>query len=195
MRKKPFVLGVGINDSEHPTKINKKAIPAYEAWHSILVRCYSEKSFKKRPTYIKCEICEEWKSFSAFEKWYDSNKINGFVIDKDILFIGNTVYSPSTCRFVPPNINTLLLDRRNDRGEYPIGVSEDNYGNKKKKYKACISKYGRNVHLGYFSTPEEAHEAWRLAKIEYVGEVARAYLFSGEISEEVFDALISRDFR
>ena len=77
------------------------------------------------------------------------------------------MYSPSTCRFVPSNINTLLLDRRNDRGEYPIGVSEDNYGNKKKKYKASIKftreyikvlKYfnAYGIEIGEFSNVKEA---------------------------------------
>lgn len=66
---------------------------------------------------------------------------------------------------------------------------------KEKSIKPALANTDVMCIWGYFSTPEEAHEAWRLAKIEYVGEVARAYLFSGEISEEIFDALISRDFR
>lgn len=191
MRKQSLIFGIGINNSNHPVRVNGKHLKAYTTWHSILLRCYSSKCHNKRPTYIKCSVCEEWLRYSNFEKWHELNYREGYVIDKDILISGNTVYSPETCRFVPLVINNLLLTK-SDSGEYIVGVSKENRRN---KYRAGLSKYGKNINLGYYETPEEAHEVWRLAKIEYVGEIARAYLFSGEISEEIFDALVSRDFR
>lgn len=42
-----------------------------------------------------------------------------------------------------------------------------------KKYQARISFNKKLIHLGYFETPEAAHEAYRKAAAEYFGEFAR----------------------
>ena len=55
----------------------------------------------KRNSRLICSVCEEWKHFSNFKKWFDENYIEGFDIDKDILIKGNKVYSPEACSFVP----------------------------------------------------------------------------------------------
>lgn len=40
-----------------------------------------------------------------------------------------------------------------------------------KKYQAQITRSGKQIHLGYFSTPEEAHEAYMKAAAEHCGEL------------------------
>ena len=57
------------------------------------------------------------------------------------------------------------------RGEYPIGV--DLGGRRIIKKKKCGNHFtGKQEHLGYFSNPEEAHEAWRKRKHELAQLVA-----------------------
>ena len=57
------------------------------------------------------------------------------------------------------------------RGEYPIGVS---LCKPTGKYRAqCRNPFtGKQEHLGYFLTQEEAHEAWRKRKHELAQLVA-----------------------
>jgi hypothetical protein len=57
------------------------------------------------------------------------------------------------------------------RGEYPIGV--DLFKPTGKYNAQCGNLFtGKNEHLGLFSTPEEAHEAWRKRKHELAQLVA-----------------------
>ena len=42
-----------------------------------------------------------------------------------------------------------------------------------KPYRAYIRLCGRSIHLGYFSTPEEANEAYWAAAQKHFGEFAR----------------------
>ena len=53
---------------------------------------------------------------------------------------------------------------------------------------------GKNKHLGFYDTPELAHEAWIVAKKKYVSECANEAYAKGEISERVRDALLNRKF-
>lgn len=175
----------------HCDLINEAHKPAYNAWHRMLTRCYSEKYQRLHPTYQKCEVCEEWLTYSNFKKWFVDNYIEGYQLDKDILVKGNKIYSPDFCTFIPQHINSLLIDRSNDRGKYPLGV---NYEPKFDRYKSCISIHGKVKHLGYFKDPDTAHLAWAEAKKKYVSECANASYNCGEISKEVRDALLSRTF-
>lgn len=43
----------------------------------------------------------------------------------------------------------------------------------KMKWRAQIAVYGKNSHMGYFDTPEEAHEAYSSASIRLHGEFGR----------------------
>ena len=62
----------------------------------MLRRCYDEKYHQKEPTYIGCTVCDEWRYFLNFEKWYEDNwyDIEGetMCLDKDILVKGNNLY-------------------------------------------------------------------------------------------------------
>ena len=94
----------------------------------------------------------------------------GKCLDKDIIAPRSKLYSPETCAFVLKATNSFVIASDACRGEYPIGVSLFNTG----KYHArCQNPFtGEQEHLGYFSTPEEAHEAWRKRKHELAQLVA-----------------------
>jgi len=175
MKKPRKVFGAGINDADYvvsPTGPDGKQVlcPYYNTWKGTIERAYSPKHHDRRPTYIGVTVCEEWHSFMTFRAWMMTQDWQGKQLDKDIIAPGNKVYSPDTCVFVSPALNTLLLDCGAARGEYPIGV----YWNKQtRKFRARVSTAGRDKHLGYFTCPHEAHMAWRKAKVRLIREAAR----------------------
>lgn len=184
--KQKLIYGVGIFDG-----VNESTTIAYATWHHIMERAYCPKHANKNPSYLHCDVDSTWHVFSVFREWFLAHYVDGYHLDKDVLVQGNKVYSSESCVFIPPRINTLLTDRSRDRGEYPLGVSKESRRN---KYKATISIFGKNKHLGFYNTPEEAHVAWKEAKKKYVSECANESFARGEISERVRDALLNRKF-
>lgn len=186
-KKRKHVCGVGINDMDISCgEVSDSSISRiYGIWHSMIGRCYS-KNNKNRVSYIGCSVCEEWLYFSNFYIWYKENYIEGYALDKDILFKGNKLYSPNTCCFVPQYINSLLVCGKSRRGSYPIGVSK-----KGKYFRATIRKDGLYVHLGTFKTEQEAFLAYKSAKESYIRDVAKDYYSNGRISENVYKALLN----
>lgn len=186
-----MIHGIGINDRTVPIKINGKLTKSYSRWKSILQRCYSSKCHSSHPTYKNCTICDEWKTYSNFLKWYQTNYVEGYHLDKDILFEGNTIYSPDTCVFVPQEINNILADSMGRRGNYSIGVS---FIKRDRKFQSSISMNGKIHNLGWFDSEQEAHEIWKIAKTKYVAELVNSYYEHGLISNRIKDALLSRTF-
>lgn len=185
-RRRSLVLGFGINDSLQPIIHGGKKELAYKTWTSMIRRCYSEKYHKHKPTYIDCEVCEEWRYYSNFEKWYNKNYRKGYVLDKDILIQGNRIYSPETCCFVPPHINGLLATNDKKRGKLKIGV----YFHQGKYVAQCgINRIQRCI--GAFDTEEEAYNAYKEAKFTEIKRVATEALKNGEIGKNVYDALLN----
>ena len=180
-----LVFGVGVNDlgyrvhvQEDVTKNGDKRIRKtvfqcryYVVWGSMLERCYSKKYLESRPSYIGTSVCSEWLYASAFRKWMEQQDWHGKCLDKDIIAPGSKLYSPDTCAFVLQATNKFVTARDACRGEYPVGV----YLFKRTgEYRAqCKNPFtGKNEHLGCYSTPEEAHEAWRERKHELAQLVA-----------------------
>jgi len=170
-----MIYGIGINDADYFVRpiINGERVwcPYYRVWHDMLVRCYSERFHKLQSTYIDCEVCSEWQYFSKFKSWMEIQDWQGKHLDKDLL--GEKLYSPETCCFVPQWLNNLFNDHGRDRGEYPLGVCQD-----RGKIKASIKINGKNKHLGYFDTPEapeEAHLVYLKAKKQHVYNLMKDY--------------------
>ena len=70
----PRVYGVGyIGEGKYATTVNRKPTRVYDVWRSMLRRCYDTKHLIKEPTYINCEVCEEWHNFQVFSEWYEEN--------------------------------------------------------------------------------------------------------------------------
>lgn len=190
-----IIHGVGINDADYNVNITKTIngrrrllwrCPFYVKWKSMLTRCYYERYRFKYPSYKDCFVCDEWLRFSVFKAWMETQDWEGKELDKDLLIPNNKVYSPETCLLISNRVNQFILENGARRGEYPIGV----YLNKPSgKFLAqCYSIVtGRQQHLGYFDNPEEAHEAWRIFKLE------QAKLLASEQSDKrVALALVNR---
>ena len=182
---KKLVYGVGVNDLPYRTQVwewvtenGGKRIRKlvflckyYSSWKNMLQRCYSEKFLESNPSYSGTSVCSEWLYASAFKRWMEQQDLDGKSLDKDIISPGSKLYSPDTCAFVLPATNTFVIASDASRGEYPIGVC---LLKRTGRYKAqCQNPFTEKTeHLGYFSTPEEAHEAWRKRKHELAQLVA-----------------------
>lgn len=163
------VYGVGINDSGY--NIQKKGkgyiCPYYLKWRNMLQRCYSQNSYKG------CVVCEEWKIFSMFKKWavlqsVPPESMNNYHLDKDLLGRGSKIYSPDTCCFLSPLLNTFMT---NCIGGNPLK------GTTVKKSNGLIFAQVKNPllnkteYLGVCSTREEGHTLWLRRKKEILEEV------------------------
>ena len=159
---------------------------SYSHWKNMLSRCYS--NYHSRVAYEVCSVCDEWLLYSNFKRWFDENYKEGYHLDKDILVKGNKVYSPETCSFVPRQINALLISRKRDRGNLPIGLVLYKR-NKNKIYQVQVS--GRIPYsVGYFSTIDEAFRAYKREKEKIIKERATQYFQEGKITQRVYQALL-----
>lgn len=183
--KRKLVCGVGVFDADYSKLKDERTKKAYRDWNNMLQRCYGKSNFPSKPAYKECVVCEEWHSFLKFREWFDENYIEGYFLDKDVLIKGNKIYSPNTCSYIPSFINTLLLNRRSARGEYPIGVQKQKYG-----FSAKLWKQRKPHYIGFYKNEKDAFLAYKKAKEEYIKEVAQKYYDKGDITKRVYDALM-----
>lgn len=172
----PHIFNVGFfGTGDYRASIGGKMTPAYKTWYNMMRRCYCPDFKGKYPTYQYSVVNEEWHNFQIFADWYYSepnNSKKGFDLDKDLMYIGNKIYSSSTCSLIPAEINTLLLDCGASRGNLPQGV----YFNKdKNKYQSQIKIDGKSTSLGRYLTADEAHLAYKTAKRENVIRMAEKH--------------------
>lgn len=175
-----------IGEGEYKVYADGKKTKAYDSWKSMFNRAYSEKSQERLPTYKEVTVCEEWHNFQNFAKWHEENynpeTMQGWHIDKDILVKGNKIYSPETCAIVPSDINYLFTKSNTKRGDLPIGVNRY-----LKKYRAQFRKNNKTIYLGVFDTPEEAFQAYKVAKEGSIAEFAEEW--REIINPKVYQAL------
>ena len=178
--RKNLICGVGINDVSENVKDSPISM-CYETWDNMIKRCYDKNADKKSPTYKDCTVSDEWHYFSAFLEWYNQHYIERWHLDKDILIKGNKEYGPKTCCFVPREINNLFLRRQRFRGLLPIGVTFTC-----KRFRATINM-GKRVSIGTFNTPEEAFQAYKVAKEAWIKELADKW--RDQLEPRVYEAL------
>jgi hypothetical protein len=178
---KKLLYGVGINDSSHQTQ--KEGIgyicPVFMKWRNMLQRCYSSSGYRD------CTVCEEWKRFSVFELWVDSlhidkSKLNKLHLDKDLLSKGNKHYSPETCCFLPPRLNTFMTNSLK-------GTKGTSYHKHRGKFVIQINNplTRKMEYLGYSTTKEEGHVVWLKRKYELLEELLK-------LEEDIPDLLKSK---
>ena len=172
MRK---VFGVGINDLGTSSELvdgKRTQTKVYTRWKDMLRRCYDPKYQSTKPSYVGCVVCDEWLILSVFKEWFDDNHKEDHELDKDILSEGCKIYSPDTCSFVPKDVNVFLLDRGVSRKGGLSGTKR--HGN---KFQATCHDplSSKRLYIGTFSTPEEAHEAWKKKKHEFALTLCEEY--------------------
>jgi hypothetical protein len=189
MKNSKLVRGVGFNDNIRPTSINGKFTKEYSIWLNMLRRCYCKKYQANKPTYVLCSVSENFKSYSFFYDWCNTQigyGIAGFELDKDILVRDNKIYSEDACIFVPKEVNIFFSDCGLARGKYPVGVYFDKDAG---KYKARCSVNGKLKHLGYFNAPDDAHAIYKQFKEDLCKETAKKW--HGQIDPRVYESLMN----
>lgn len=187
--KNPYdktVYGIAwIGEGEYLTKENNRPTKVYTCWLHLIERCCVERKSNVYPAYYgKCEVCDEWLEFQTFAKWYFKNHYDlpnneRLHLDKDILFVGNKLYSPKTCLLVPQRINMLFMNRPNKRG-LPNGI--------RKCKKGYVAEYNHKE-LGIYNTVEEAFLAHATEKKNEIIKVANEY--RNIIPNSVYEAVVN----
>ena len=132
-----MVAGMGLNDANYIIRplINGKRVtcPYYKKWENMLNRCYNPLFHSRRPSYTECSVSEDWLLFSKFRSWMELQDWEGNQLDKDLLVIGNKVYSPKTCIFLSGIVNRFMENTIDLSQVRSIGC---NYSKEKNKFKA-----------------------------------------------------------
>lgn len=178
-RRKSGIYGVGICDMYDVTKTM-----AYVVWRNILSRCYSETSLKKSPTYSDARVCDEWLVFSNFKIWFDKNYVKGCTIDKDLLSRDCKLYSPSTCIFLPNEINVALISKQRKSNNPHPGVRKC-----KNRFQVFVSNKKKIEYYGSFADIKSAIAAYAKAKTEHIHQLADEYYAKGQLSLKAYEAL------
>ena len=182
-------LGIG--------KYSTKDKEAYGLWMSMLKRSYCDEFKVQCPTYEDVIVCDEWLNFQNFAEWCNTQKFfnaeddrgGAYHLDKDGLVLGNKVYSPETCYFVPREINNVWVDYVKNSSKQATGVLRSKNG---RKFLARIMIQRKFTNLGYFPTQDEAVDAYITAKNNYVKDLAEKW--KGKVDNKVYEILINMDF-
>lgn len=169
------IYGVGISDPGYATRHHEwidgklKIVwqcPFHATWKNMMGRCYSKAYRGRCPTYTGCAVSDEWLRFSSFRNWMESQDWDGKHLDKDILFPGNKIYSPSTCVFVSREVNLFLSNCLYARGKYPVGVVRRKDCS---RFQArCSNPFtGKVESVGLFLSAEDARKAWLSRKHDF----------------------------
>lgn|ERR1043165_5068076 len=196
-KNKKLVHNWGISNANYITQqwINGKNVwcPVYQKWYSMLSRAFSAAVHKTQPSYIGTTVNEEWKYFTDFKSWVESQVWEGLHLDKDILVPGNTEYSSETCAFIPEWVNTLLVRTGRSYNDYPLGVS---YNKTSGKFICTCSNITKSsAWVGSYLDPMEAHRAWQKAKIEAILDVIKLYREEICYRQDVEDGLMLRVYQ
>lgn len=171
------VYGVGINDANYSTTGSVggtwSICPYYSRWRNMLKRCYCPDYLEKYPTYEGCYVCPDWLTFSNFRVWMETQDWEGKELDKDLLVVGNKCYSPETCMFITPAINSLIISQKHSKNGHMMGVT---FHPSTGKFRAiCRNSVTKKTEsLGLFHEEIDAHLAWKKRKRELVIEVAES---------------------
>ncbi|MFG0515143.1 hypothetical protein [Kluyvera intermedia] len=137
-------------------KYHKEAL---SAWHNMFYRV------ENYTQYTNVTICDEWHNYSYFYKWYSTNYVPEWDLDKDIK--GGNEYSSDYCIFVPREVNLLF---RRVGTIYGKGVVQNGKG-----YQAQITIDGKNEKLGTYTTINEASNAYMKAREERLAFLKSKY--------------------
>lgn len=188
--KNPYdrtLYGIGyIGYGKYKPSINKQNTSAYNQWVSMLERCYCEKRRYRTKSYVDCEVCKEWHNFQNFAEWFYTNRYEcneRLQVDKDILITGNRIYSPQTCILVPQTLNTMFINKPNNRG-LPNGMYKTKNG--------FSIKYNCE-NLGTFKTIEKAYSVYSQKKKQEIINVAETY--KNIIPTNVYQAILNYEFK
>lgn len=178
-RNQKTVFGKGsIGFGKH--KLNS---PMGKKWESMMLRCYCDTYQERQSTYIGCEVDESWLNLQEFCESIEGIFVDGFELDKDLLNVGNKVYSKQNCTFIPREINSTLRVNRVSSSELPIGVQKTVFG----RFCGKTSFRGEDSFSKNYKTPKEAFLWYKNFKENLVKSLAEKW--KGKIEDRAYQAL------
>lgn len=158
----------------------KKAV--YEDWIDMLKRVYAPSRRKCHKTYREYGIfvCDEWHNFQNFAEWYYKypyNRESNWALDKDLKKIGNKMYGPETCSYIPQRVNSFYHHDHRGKGYQRRGVYHNGHSWYVKVGEGKLHEYGP------FKTDEEAFMKYKQVKESVAKDLAEEY--DGMIDPEV----------
>ena len=139
---------------------NSKAVPEmYTVWNAMQKRC-KDRDYPISEVFSKYETWIEWARRQKGFKQLDLFN-TPFNLDSDLFSNGVKTYSEGTCVFIPQHLNQIY--KTSYKGNEMLGVDF-----RKGIYQARIKLFNNQVTLGNYKTKEEAVEAYRNKRAEYV---------------------------
>ena len=189
----PTIHGRGYTGIGEFTSKNSKA---YRAWKNMFERAYSKNYQSVYPSYKGCSITREWFNYQNFASWFESTypykkflPRGRWELDKDLKVVGNKVYSPDTCVWLPSDINAnFKMLRPNEGSVCLVGVSKDNRRPNKYKTVYLSTTKPNGKFTKSFDNEYEAHKFYIEKKNQYIDELAEYY--KEFITDEVYLLLI-----
>ena len=184
MAKGNLLYNYGIyTKGKYTSRYKGKHTKEYNIWVAMISRCYNSKIHKKHPSYKDCSVCDDWLIFQNFAEWFNNNYIENYQLDKDILIQGNKIYSPTTCCFVPQEINLSVIKPMNKR-KYPTGVYKHS-----KKFVVHIKENKVSKYICIFDTIEDASDCYINEKEKQLIKLAEKY--RDTISINLYNTLLN----
>jgi len=175
---KKTIYGVGfIGAGEYKSRIDGELTKAYSVWSGIMQRCYDISCKAYSSGYSDCSVDSRWHNFQNFAAWHHDNYIYGYHLDKDLLVIGNRIYSEDTCIFVPQWVNNLFANS-STTGCRPKGDG----------YAAYYAANGKQIHAGMFDCQIEASAHARVMRCNHISEKIN----TSALDENIYEAVLRR---
>lgn len=106
--RKNLVCKIGFNDADYVISAKYRGArvqcPYYARWSQMLNRATHSR-------WSGTAVTTRWLRFSNFRSWMDSQKWENRELDKDLISLGNTIYSPWNCLFISHYANKLLPNK------------------------------------------------------------------------------------
>lgn len=137
--------------------------PEYYSWKCMKDRCF----YVKNPAYSDyggrgIKVCEKWfNSFTAFYEDMGPRPSSSHTIDR---INGDGDYEPNNCRWATKLEQSINQRKRKDNTSGYRGISWNKSGEKWNPY---IHRKGKKIHLGYFTSLEEAVKVRKEAELIY----------------------------
>ena len=189
-RLQPTVYGVGyLGDGTHKAALKSgKGTWTYARWNSMLERCYCPSFQSKHPYYNESLPDVSWLNFQVFAEWASKQvgyEVDRWQLEKDILVRGNKLYTPSTCCFVPQELNTLIIKADAARGILPIGLTLHT----DQKYSVHVSGISPSGYVGVYDDIDFAFSRYKEVKEARIKQQAAKW--QSQIDPRAYEALMN----
>lgn len=149
-------------------RVQKPRVKLRSVYNHMVARCYtpSEEGYKNYGGR-GITVCDRWLGEGGIDRFCEDigERPEGMTLDR-IDVNGN--YEPSNCRWAIPTLQAFNTRQNITNTSGRTGVY---WFNRVKKWIAAIFIDGKQTHLGYFVTFEEAVKAREDAELKYYGEL------------------------